>query len=200
MAEENKEQQQQAATEQQQGEKKPEAKGGKIELDAAEYAKRLDDAKAAARAEIEEERKKERDAAAAEEARKKGEFEKLYQAETGRVKELEASLAATKLEARKQAVALKLGRHLSANHKDYVENDVDILPHVEFDADTPDDEVDKRIKAAADAFVKRTPKASMIAGAPAGASRGKLPTGTNPPPREDDRQSITRPVGPAARF
>jgi hypothetical protein len=194
MADENKEQQTPPA------DPPEEKKGKKIELDPADFARKLDEAKAAARAEIEEERKKEREAAAADEARKKGEFEKLYQAESGRVKELEQSLAATKLEARKQAVALKLGRHLSANHKDYVENDVDILPHVEFDAETTDDEVDKRIKAAADAFVKRTPKASMIQGAPSGANRGKLPAGSNPPPREDDRATITRPVGPAARF
>lgn len=200
MADENKE----TTTEQPAAEKKPDAKGEqpkKLELTAEEFSRKLDEARESAKAEVEAERKKEREAAAAEEARKKGEFEKLYKGEADRVKELEASLAATKLEARKQAVALKLGRHLSSNHKDYVENDVDILPHVTFDADTPDDEVEKRIKAATDAFVKRTPKASMIAGAPAGANRGKLPPGTNPPPsRDDDRKTLTRPVGPAARF
>jgi hypothetical protein len=197
MADENKEQQTPPPAELPKDDK---AAKGKIELDPAEYAKRLDEAKASARAEFDKEREREKAEAEAEAAKKRGEFEKLYQGETARVKELEQSLAATKLEARKKDVALRLSRHLSADHKDYLENDVDILPHVQFDADTTDDDLDKRIKDAAAAFVKRTPKTSMIAGAPSGASRGKLPAGSNPPPRQDEPNRITRPVGPAARF
>jgi hypothetical protein len=183
-------------------EKKGEQQSKKLELTPEELARHVDDAVAKVRADLAAERDAEKKRAEEEEARKRGEFEKLYQGEATRVKELEAKLAETNLRAKRGDVANRLARHLAANHKDYVENDVDILPHVQFDADTPDDEVDKRVKAATDAFVKRTPKASHVMGAPAGAARGKLPDGSNPPPPrgDDGRQPITRPVGPAARF
>jgi hypothetical protein len=184
------------------GAKEPEKKQPeKVELTADELERKISEAKAAAKADFDAEREKEKKAREEEDARKKGEFEKLYQAETGRVKELERDLATSRLEARKKDVAIRLNRHLAADHKDYIENDVDILPHVAFDADTKDDDIDKRIKEAAAAFVKRTPKASALSGAPAGAARGKLPAGTVIPENDrDDQRRATRPVGPAARF
>lgn len=173
----------------------------KVELTADELERKIADAKASAKADFDAEREKEKKTREEEDARKKGEFEKLYQAETGRVKELERDLATSKLEARKKDVAIRLNRHLAADHKDYIENDVDILPHVAFDADTKDDEIDKRIKAATDAFVKRTPKASALSGVAGGANRGKLPAGTDIPEKDqNDQRRATRPVGPAARF
>jgi hypothetical protein len=182
-------------------EKKPEAKGSKIELSAEEFAKKLDAAKDEALKEFEAKRAKEKEAEEAAAAQKRGEFEKLYQSEAGRVKELEGTLAATRLDAKKQAVALKLQRHLSANHKDYAENDIDILPHIQVDAETPDDEIEKRIKAATESFVKRTPKASPLNGAPSGARRGKIEGGAGDllKPAED-RNGGGRLQGPLARF
>jgi hypothetical protein len=190
-----------AAKPEKQEEKKPEEKpkGTKLELSPEELAKKLDDARASAKAEFDALQKKNQEAAEAEAARKRGEFEKLYQGEAARVKELESQVAAARLEGRKQAVALKLQRHLAANHKDYVENDIDILPHVTIDAETPDDEIEKRIKAATDAFVKRTPKASPLNGAPIGARRGKLEGGEKGDERLSDRKP-ERIMGPASRF
>jgi hypothetical protein len=178
--------------------KKPEPK--KIELTEEELAKRVADALATERKKTDDERERAKAEAAAEDARKKGEFEKLYQGEAGRVKELEGQAKTLKLDLRKKDAALLLQRHLAANHKDYVENDVDILPHVQFDADTTDDDLAKRIKDAAKAFVDRTPKASALSGVPAGAARGKLGPGTDIPKNPPDDKRATRPIGPTGRF
>lgn len=183
------------------GKKEPEPKQPeKVELTADELERKIAEARAQVKSEFEQQQANEKKAREEEDARKKGEFEKLYQAETGRVKELEGELTAERIASKKERVALRLNRHLAANHKDYVENDVDILPHVAFDADTKDEEIDKRIKAATDAFVKRTPKASGLMGAPSGSARGKLAAGTDVPESKDDR-SERRPVsGPARHF
>lgn len=142
---------------------------------------------------VEKERKKSEEAASkaekertdAEEKRK-GEFEKLYQSETARSKELESANAALKLEMRTKDVQLALRDHLAAKHKDYLPNAKYILPLIEFDADTTDEEIGKRITDAAAAYVKDNPR-TITGGAP---ERGPTPD----PSGVDKKRKIDNPV------
>lgn len=130
-------------------------------------SKALEKERAKAASDAEKTRKEQEDAA----ARKQGEFQKLYESETARVKALEASQAELRVSIKRKDVEIGLRDHLVANHKDYLANAKYILPLLKFDADTTDDDLQKQIKSVVSEYVKDNPR-TVTGGAP---GRGPSP-------------------------
>lgn len=87
-------------------------------------------------------------------ARKRGEFEGIAKTE-------QTKREAAEFELKKRDVKDAVAEYLRANHKEYAASGVEkyIMPQVEFDAKTPQDDIAKRVKSAADQYVKDNPRA-----------------------------------------
>lgn len=107
----------------------------------------------------------------AETAKKQGEFEKLYNSEVENGKKKDADIGTLKMEIRKRDASLQLRDYLAEKHSDYIGVAKYIIPTIEFSADTEDAELETRIKAAADQYVKDNPRAAQR-GAPEHHVRG----------------------------
>lgn len=129
----------------------------------------------------------------AEEARKRGEWEKLANDEQTKREIAEQEREALKLDLKGKDVDLRLRDHLAEKHPDYIAVAKYIRPLIEFDAETNDADLDKRIATAAEQYTKDNPRAAARTGTP-NAPVQKIPRGTDVPSRtNDDRQPSRRP-------
>lgn len=163
----------------------------KIELTEDEIQARID---AAVKKRDDDAAKKDADAKAKaeeEEAKKRGEFEKIAATAEEKRKAAEDKAAASERRAQLAEVKGQLHDHLADKHPDYVRNATDIMLHVEkkLPADAKPDDIAKLIEEEAKSFVERTPRASSTSGAPGGATRGKIPSGTVVPPPDDKNKN-----------
>jgi hypothetical protein len=151
----------------------------KLTLTQAELDARIKAAREEERRKAEEAKKKEKETAEAEEARKRGEFEKLADQEKTKREAAEQERDRLNRENRMLKIERQLAAHLESTHKDYTANAADIMLHVEkkVSAETSDDDVKKIIAEESKAFVERTPR-KLANGAPAANPRSRIKPGT----------------------
>lgn len=135
---------------------KPQPDADEIERRANERAAAIvAEREAAARKKAEAEKAK----AEEEEARRRGDFEKLLNSEKSAREQAELTL-------RREQVAGRLRDHLAENHPDYAKAARYMLPLLDVKADTADADADRQIKAVVEQYVKDNPRAARGAGAP----------------------------------
>lgn len=142
----------------------------KIELTEDELTQRI---AAATEAALNKEREtaaqkaqREKEEAEREKAEKDGEYQKLAEADRKRAEAAERDRDEARLTAKRADVNIQLRDYLAEKHAEYVGVAKYIMPLVEFDLKTDAKELEKRISAAADQYVKDNPRK------PAGGSPG----------------------------
>jgi hypothetical protein len=118
-------------------------------------------------------RQKDEDERQRKEQEQQGQFKELADKEREKREKAEEERDGLKRELRRKDVESEIRAYLRESHAGYDGSEIDILPHIQFDLDTDAKEVTKRIKDAADAFVKRNPRNTKGAsGAPLPPSSG----------------------------
>lgn len=158
------------------GKKDEAAQPKKIELTEDELNERVSSAvKAAVQkrdAEADAKSKKDREEADRKKAEEQGEFKKLADAEREKREAADRERDAARLDKRKLEVKDRLRDYLAEKHPAYAAAAKWMMPAVEFDLATDDKDIDKRIAAAADAYVKDNPRQTGGGGAPGQTGRG----------------------------
>lgn len=153
----------------------------------------------------EREKRAKDDAKAKEDADRKkaeqdGEFQKLAADAQAKREAAERERDAARLDKRKLEVKDRLRDYLAEKHPAYATAAKWVMPAVEFDLTTDDKDIDKRIAAAADAYVKDNPRASGTGGgAPGRTGAGNRAGEGEQKKKPDDTNNRERAYSIAAR-
>jgi superfamily II DNA/RNA helicase len=143
-------------------------------------------------------RKKEKDETDRKAAEEQGRWKELADEEAKKRAAAEADAARLKADLRRGQVKEQIREYLDGHHKGYAGAEKWILPTVEFDAETAAEDVTKRVKAAADLYVKDNPRPSGGAGVTADGRSG-VPSGANVPRKDRANGQPARELGVAGR-
>lgn len=161
---------------------KPEGADEPLTLSKSELQKLIDDnrkeAEQAAENKLAAKAQKDREAAEAEEAKKRGEFEKVAEKERARADAAEAK--ANNLER-----SIKLRDHLAEKHPEYSANAKYILPMIPTDVEG--DDLDKAIANAAKQYVDDNPRTPKNPGGAPPAGGNRVPAGARLAPGRNQR-------------
>jgi Skp family chaperone for outer membrane proteins len=126
-------------------------------------------------AEAAEDKRKEKEAADRKKAEEDGRWEELADAERKKREAAETEAANLRLLTRRSDVRDSIRDYLAEHHKEYVGVEKYILPLVDFDLKTDPAEIAKRVKAAADQYVKDNPRGGSSGVIPARGAGNKIP-------------------------
>jgi hypothetical protein len=126
-------------------------------------------------AEAAEEKRKEKEAADRKKAEDDGRWEELADTERKKREAAETEAANLRLLTRRSDVRDSIRDYLAEHHKEYVGVEKYILPLIDFDLKTDPAEIAKRVKAAADQYVKDNPRGGSASVSPARGQGSKIP-------------------------
>ncbi len=117
--------------------------------------------------------KAEKDAEEEKRAKEQGEFKTLAEKADEKRQAAERERDAARLDKRRLEVKDRLRDYLAEKHPAYVAVAKYITPLIEFDLTTDEKDIDKRISAAADSYVKDNPRQTGAGGAPGAIGKGQ---------------------------